>query len=452
MDSDIFGGLKPNKLILGCAIPAVVTSVFGALYSVIDGMFVGRYLGGNALASINLIMPVIMIVESLSNMVATGASVQISMLLGERKRADASGIFSFSVIVIVLFSCVIGIPGFFLAEPFVAFIAPGAAAEAVAMGSDYLKVYALFSPLIPVYFAVDNYLRVCGKQNLSMMVGIISQLANVVMDYLFIVVFGQGIIAAAFASCISIAGGSIFMLAAFAGKRMDIYYTKIQNSYKCFFHIIANRLSEFFSNISMSVMSVVMNLFLLKYGGTTAIAAFSIVMYVDSIIGMVHFGICDSMQPAISYCYGAGLFARMKDICRRIVVIIMIVSVAAFMFMFLAGPSVAGIFINPDDRELMDVSYTAIKIFSFSYLAGWIDMCFSSFFTAIDKPVRSLLVSLSGTLVFPVLFLFVLTHIFGLNGVWLMTSVSALASGILTLFLAKTMKLGKEAPESSLNL
>lgn len=195
-----------------------------------------------------------------------------------------------------------------------------------------------------------------------------------------------------------------------------------------------------------------MNLFLLKYGGTTAIAAFSIVMYVDSIIGMVHFGICDSMQPAISYCYGAGLFARMKDICRRIIVVIVIVSAAAFLFMFLEGPSVAGIFINPEDRELMDVSYTAIKIFSFSYLAGWIDICFSSFFTAIDKSVRSLLVSLSGTLVFPVMFLFVLTHIFGLNGVWLVTSVSAIASGILTLFLAKTMKLEREAPESNLNL
>lgn len=429
----------------------MVTSVFGALYSVIDGMFVGRYLGENALASINLIMPVIMIVESISNMIATGASVIISMLLGERKRADGSGIFSFSIIVIVLFSCGIGIPGFFFARPFAAFVAPGATVEAIALGSDYLKVYALFSPLIPVYFALDNYLRVCGKQNLSMMAGIVSQLANVVLDYLLIVVFGQGIVAAVLASCISIAGGSIFMLAAFAGKRMDIYYTKVQKSYRWFFHIIANGLSEFFSNVSMSVMSVVMNLFLLKYGGTTAIAAFSIVMYVDSIIGMVHFGICDSMQPAISYCYGAGLFARMKDICRRIIVVIVIVSAAAFLFMFLAGPSVAAIFINPADRELMDVSYTAIKIFSFSYLAGWIDICFSSFFTAIDKPVRSLLVSLSGTLVFPVMFLFVLTHIFGLNGVWLVTSVSAIASGILTLFLAKTMKLEREAAESNLN-
>lgn len=232
MDSDIFGGRNPNKLILDCAIPAVVTSVFGALYSVIDGMFVGRYLGENALASINLIMLVIMIVESILNMIATGASVNISMLLGERKRADASGIFSFSIIVIVLFSCGIGIPGFFFAQPFAAFVAPGATVEAIALGSDYLKVYALFSPLIPVYFALDNYLRVCGKQNLSMMVGIVSQLANVVLDYLLIVVFGQGIVAAALASCISIAGGSIFMLAAFAGKRMDIYYTKVQKSYR----------------------------------------------------------------------------------------------------------------------------------------------------------------------------------------------------------------------------
>ena len=132
-----------------------------------------------------------------------------------------------------------------------------------------------------------------------------------------------------------------------------------------------------------------MNLFLLKYGGTTAVAAFSIVMYVDSIIGMLNFGICDSLQPAISYCYGAGLFDRMRAIFRRVLIATVAASVAAFLFMLLAGPCVANIFIKPGDTELLTVSIVAIKLFSFSYLAGRIDMCFSSYFTALDRPVRS---------------------------------------------------------------
>ena len=97
MNSELFGRLPPTGLFFRCAVPAVITSVFGALYSVIDGIFVGRYLGQDALAAVNLIMPVIMIVEAVSNMIATGASVNISMLLGQKRQEEASGVFSFSV-------------------------------------------------------------------------------------------------------------------------------------------------------------------------------------------------------------------------------------------------------------------------------------------------------------------------------------------------------------------
>ena len=111
--------------------------------------------------------------------------------------------------------------------------------------------------------------------------------------------------------------------------------------------------------------------------------------------------------------------------------------------MLFAGPYVAAVFIKQEDADLLRTSITAIKIFSFSYLTGWIDMCFSSYFTAIDRLVRSFVVSLFSTLVFPIAFLFALTAIWGLNGVWLMAFVSATASSILTLVLAKALKMSK---------
>ena len=450
MDSELFAKLPPTKLFFRCAIPAVITSVFGALYSVVDGIFVGRYLGEDALAAINLIMPIIMIVEAISNMIATGASVNISILLGEKKREEASRVFSFSIKFILLFSVVISVLGFFLARPFVTLLAPGATEQAIDHAVEYLKIFSLFGPLVPIYFATDNYLRVCGKEKHSMTIGIITQALNVILDFLLIAVFRQGVWAAAVASCVSIVLGSVITLAMFLGKRMDVYYTRKNIPASRFFRIVANGSSEFFSTIAMSVMSVVMNLFLLKYGGTTAVAAFSIVMYVDSIVGMLNFGICDSLQPAISYCYGAGLIDRMKAIFKRVVIATIITSVVAFLFMLLAGPYVATVFIKPDDLDLRSVSFTAIKIFSFSYLVGWIDMCFSSFFTALERAVRSFIVSLFGTLVFPIAFLFLLTAIRGLDGVWLMASAAGLASGVLTLILAKTLKIdsrGRTAEE-----
>ena len=445
MDSDNFVKLTPKRLFLRCAVPAMITSVFGALFSVADGLFTGRFIGGDALAAINLIMPVIMIVESLSNMIATGSSVNISMMLGGKNREEASRIFSFSVKIILIFSFILGVLGFFLAKPFVQLLSPGASETAVQYAADYLRVYAVFAPVIPIYFAMDNYLRVCSKERLSMIIGIVSQGLNIVLDFIVVVLLGKGVIAVAITSCISIGLGSVFMLLFFAGGNTDLSYTKDNISAASFFRILGNGFSEFFSNIATSVMSIVMNLFLLRYGGTIAVAAFSVVMYVDSIVGMLNFGLCDSLQPSISYCYGAGMMSRVKEIFRLVLIAASSTSVTAFLFMLFAGPHIAPVFIKPGDTELLAVSVTAIKLFSFSYIIGWIDMCFSSYFTAIDRPGRSFIVSVFGTMIFPIAFLFVLSARLGLNGVWLMPTAAGIASAILTLILAHTLNSRKDS-------
>jgi len=148
----------------------------------------------------------------------------------------------------------------------------------------------------------------------------------------------------------------------------------------------------------------------------------------------------DSLQPAISYCYGAGLHKRVKAIFLRILTGTFLLSIVAMLFLLFAGKFVAPIFIKPGDTELMTVSFVAMKLFSYSYLTGWIDMCFSSYFTAIERPWRSLTTSFFGTLVFPVAFLFILTPLWQLNGVWLMPTFSGIATAILTLVLVLTMK------------
>ena len=140
----------------------------------------------------------------------------------------------------------------------------------------------------------------------------VTQILNVVLDILLIVVLRQGVRAAALASCLSMSVGSLITLFLFVGKRLDLYYTTARISWQKFLRILANGSSEFFSNIASSILSLVMNLVLLRYGGTTAVAAFSVVMYVDGIVGMLIFGLCEAMQPAISYCYGARLITSVK--------------------------------------------------------------------------------------------------------------------------------------------
>jgi putative MATE family efflux protein len=440
MDSEIFEKLPPTKLFFRCAVPSMITMAFGALYQIADGLFVGRFIGGDALAAVNLIMPIIMIVFGFANLIATGASVRIAVLLGEKNREEASRVFTFTLKVIFVISCLLGVLGLLFAESFVRFLAPGATEQAIEYGITYTRVYAAFAPLMLIYHATDNYLRVCGKEKISMWLSVGTQAFNIVLDVILIVFLGQGVWAAAFTSCLAMALGSAITLFMFRKKRMDLYYIKGRIKRAVFLRILANGSSEFFSSISMSIMSIVFNFFLLKYGGTTAVAAFSVIMYVDSIVGMLVFGMSDSLQPAISYCYGAGLMDKVKTIFRRVIVGAITLSVASLLFMFFAGQYVAPLFVKPEDTELLKVSIIGMKLFSLSYLTGWVDMCFSSYFTALERPARSMLVSLFGTLIFPISALCIMAPLLKLNGVWLSVLISCTLSAIFTLVLYITMR------------
>ncbi len=440
MDSEIFKTLPPTKLFFRCTIPSVITMLAGTLYQIADGLFVGRFIGEDALAAVNLVMPVIMMIFAFSNMIATGSSVRISVLLGEGKREDASKAFSFTVKFIFLISFIIGILGLLFSEGLVRFLSPDASEKAIDYAIIYLRMHALFSPLIPIYFATDNFLRVCGKEKLSMYLGIGTQLLNILLDVILIAFLGQGIWAAAFTSCFAMAIGSLITLSLFVKRRLDLYYVKGNLPLRVIRNILLNGSSEFFSNISMSFMSVVYNFFLLEYGGTTAVAAFSVIMYVDSISGMTVFGICDSLSPAISYCYGAGLLDKVKAIFKRILISAALLSLLSTLFMFFLGPFVAPLFIKPEDTHLLEVSIIGMKMFSLSYITGWVDMCFSSYFTALERPFRSLLTSFFGTVFFPIASLFILTPYLSLNGVWLSALASCSAGAIFTLILAFTMR------------
>lgn len=440
MDSEIFEKLPPTKLFFRCAIPSMITMAFGALYQIADGLFVGRFIGGDALAAVNLIMPIIMIVFGFANLIATGASVRISVLLGEKNREVASRVFTFTLKSIFLISCLLSVLGLLFAEAFVRFLAPGATEQAIQYGITYTHVYAAFAPLMLIYHATDNYLRVCGKEKVSMWMSIGMQAFNIVLDIILIVFLGQGVWAAAFTSCLAMALGSVITLCMFRKKRMDLYYTKGGIKRGVFLRILANGSSEFFSSISMSVMSIVFNFFLLKYGGTTAVAAFSVIMYVDSIIGMLVFGMSDSLQPAISYCYGAGLMHKVKAIFRRVILGAIVLSAASLLYMMFLGQYVAPLFVKPEDTVLLSVSIIGMKLFSLSYLTGWVDMCFSSYFTALECPTYSMLTSFFGTLVFPIGALFALTPFLELNGVWLSSLASCSASAVFTVILYITLK------------
>lgn len=426
----LFDTLPPTRLFFRCALPSMISMATLSLYTVADGIFVGRYVGPGALAAVNLVMPLIMMSFALVDLVAVGSSVQISIRLGEKNGRAANRIFSFCTGLILALSFVIGVGGWLLAEPAMALM--GAEAEVTAMAVEYLRVYALFAPAIMVFFSVDNYLRICGRVRYSMALNVLTALLNIALDLLFLVVFRWGVAGAAVASCLSIALGTVLGFLPFLLGRLPLRFVRGTISARQLGNILANGSSEFFSSIASSVMMVILNGVLLRLSGSMAVAAFSIVMYVDSIVGSLLFGMADSIQPAISYNYGARRRDRMLALEKRVLAAGAAVSLAALLGMRLGGQYVIPLFIQGDDPALLEMSLRAMELFSLSYLVGWAGTCLSSFLTALNRPGRSLVLAFSRTLVFPLACLSVLPAALGLDGVWLTSP----AAGVLTALLA----------------
>ena len=408
---------------------------FSAVYSVIDGIFVGHYIGQEALAAVNLVMPMVMIIAAVADMIATGSSVRISILLGQDKKEEASRVFSVCLAFITVISTLFGLLGFFLAEPLIRLMgAKGLTAE---YAVQYLRVFSLFMPLCSIYFSTDNYLRDCGKVRLSMVINIVCSVLNIVLDALFIVVWHKGLWAAALASCISMTVGAVWSLTPFSAKKLPLKLTKGRISVNQMLIIIANGSSEFFVSMAGSLFAIIINIVLLKLGGSTAVAAVSIVEYIASLTGMVIYSMSDALQPAISYCFGAGLLPRMRKMQRVVMSAAAILSLFAMLFLLFGGKLLLPLFVKDGDVALYDMSLRAMRFYALSYLVSWVEMTLAGYLTALEKPWHSLAISLLGTFVFPLVFLAILVPLWQLDGVWVLNFVSSVFSAVVAVVIAK---------------
>ena len=447
MNEQEFGSAPIGTLFVRCTVPAMAGMGFSAIYSITDGIFVGHFIGQEALAAVNLVMPIIMIITALADMVATGSSVRISILLGRGGNMEANRVFTVCIGLIAAIATFFGLLGCRFARQIIGLM--GAEGLTADYAVEYLRVFALFMPLCCIYYSTDNYLRVCGQVNLSMTINIVCSLLNIVLDVLLIVVLEQGLWAAAVASCVSMSIGTVWSLVPFVRRKLPLVFTKGLIGIRQMLAIVANGSSEFFVSIAGSLFAVVVNVVLLHLGGSTAVAAAAIVEYVASLTGMVIHSMTDALQPAISYCFGAGLLQRMRRIQRVVMSAAAVLSLLSMLFLLFGGRLFLPFFIKDGDAALYALSIRAMQLYAFSYLVSWIDGTLAGFMTAVERPWHSLAISLLGTCVYPLLFLAVLVSLWGLDGVWIHHVIAGMFSAVTAILIVRRSRVPRRCKSVS---
>ncbi|MBX9138093.1 MULTISPECIES: MATE family efflux transporter [unclassified Clostridium] len=220
---------------------------------------------------------------------------------------------------------------------------------------------------------------------MCMWINIAVSIFNTILDAILIGYFKLGIEYAALSSDLSMLIGTLIFLYPFIMKKVVLKFTKPKVDVKEILYIIYNGSSEFFSNISGSIMAIITNGFLLYYGGPVGVAAYSIVMYIDSLISPVLFGMIGSIQPVISYNYGAKNYKRITKFFKITCIAGFTISVLTMIIMFMFPDFLVGLFSSKSDVDIIHMCKIALLLSAPSYLFKWFTMTVGSFLTGLEK-------------------------------------------------------------------
>lgn len=423
---ELFVKTKTRKLFFRAAIPGAIGMLASAMYQTLDGVYVGKFLGATAFASVNLAMPFVIINFAIADLIGVGSSVPISISLGEGKKETADRIFSLSCVLIVFFGILMGLFMYILAPFFMKMM--GADGEFASQAVMYLRTYAVMSPVSTMVFASDNYLRICGKIHTSMCLNIFLSVFCAVVELVFLGVFGFGIWAAAFASCLGMAITASISLLQFRKGRLALSFVRPVFSFSIVKKIFACGLPSFLNNIAGRLTSIVMNMILVRLGGQNAVSVYGVLMYADGIILPIMYGSCDSLQPAVGYNWGAGYPSRVRGIEK----FCFSTSFLLCMLAFLACSFIPGFIVSSFiSGEIPPYAVGAVTIFAFTYLTRWISFSTQSFMLALEKSLYATIISISMAFIFPMILLFSLEWM-GLDGIWLNFPLTSLLGAILS--------------------
>ena len=435
MDSKyLFSKVAPTKLFFIAAIPGAVSMLASALYQLLDGIFVGQLLGDTAFAALNLAMPFVIINFALADLIGVGSSVPISISLGKKEEEEANNIFTCAVLMIIGAGVLVGLLLFAAAPLLIRLM--GADGTFAVFAVQYLRVYALCSPVTTIVFAMDNYLRICGQIRGSMYLNLLMSVLSAVLEFLFLGVLGFGIWGAALATCLGMMICALLALYPFLRGRLLLHFRRPRFSLRLIRQIVACGSPNFLNNIAGRITSILMNAILLRMGGENAVSVYGILMYADGFIQPLLYGMCDSLQPAVGYNWGAGSYRRVTAIERCCFTASGILSVCSAAVLFLFPAQIARLFIGSDSAALLLMAEGALRLFAATYLTRWFSFAAQSYMLAVEKPVFASLISVSTALFFPVLLIAALWPL-GLTGIWLNFAGTALLAAILSFFLLR---------------
>ena len=369
-----------------------------------------------------------MILGCLGFMFGTGGGAWIAKTLGEGDKEKANRMFSMIVYISVACGVVLMAIGLIFLRPIAVLL--GAQGELLENCVIYGRIILLAIPAYILQYEFQCLFATAQKPQLGLGITVAAGLTNIVLDALLVAVFQFGLEGAAAATALSQCVGGIIPLIYFARPNSSLLRLgRTRFDGNAFLKICTNGSSELMSNISMSLVSMLYNVQLIRYAGEDGVAAYGVLMYVNMIFLAAFIGYSVGASPIVSYHYGAGNHDELKGLLRKSLVVIGVFSVMMFAAAELLAVPIAKIFVGYD-QDLLSMTQRGFIIYSFSFLFAGLAIFSSSFFTALNDGLISALISFLRTLLFQASAVLILPLFFGIDGIWMSMIVAELAAAL----------------------
>lgn len=405
-----------SRKLLRFTLPSMVMMVFTSIYGVVDGIFISNFVGSDPFAAINLIMPFLMILGALGFMLGSGGSALVGFYLGMDQEKRANEIFSLLVYVLLGVGTLLTVLGLLFLEPVARLL--GADADLLPYCVRYARIVLLGLVPFTLQNVFQSFLVTAERPHFGLYITVGAGVTNMVLDALLVAVIPLGVEGAALATVISQCVGGILPLIYFARPNTSrLRLTRTHWELRPVLKSAANGSSEFMTNISMSIVTMLYNWQLLRLMGADGVTVFGIIMYVSFIFVALFLGYSMGSAPIVSFHYGAGNQEELKGLFRRSLTIILAMSAGLTVLAIVLAKPLAMIFVSYDPA-LLSVTTRALTIYAVSYLLTGFNIYASSFFTALNDGLVSALISFARTLVFQVLAVLTLPLLWEADGIW----------------------------------
>lgn len=426
------GTEKIGKLLMQYSIPAIIATTVASLYNVIDRIFIGHGVGPLAISGLALTFPFINFSAAFGSLVGSGSATMVSIRLGEKNREGAANVlgnaFTLSTLIGLTFSIVM----LHFLEPILYIF--GASKDTLPYAKEFMQIMLLGNVFQHLYLGMNSIMRASGAPQKAMVTTLLSVLLNLILAPIFIFWFKWGIKGAATATVCAQFFGMAWNTSHFMKKSSYLHFVSkyFKLKLRIILDIFSIGMSTFIMFVCSSLIVIIMNIQLAKYGGDFAIGAYGIMISITNLFVMIVLGFNQGMQPIAGYNYGARQFQRVKKVFRDTVIAGLCVTCSGALLVELFPSLFSSAFTT--NQELIDISSHAMRLGYIMFFIVGFQMVTSNFFQSIGHAHISIFLSLSRQVIFLIPALLIWPWILGLDGVWLATPTADLLASLLTFF------------------